>query len=113
MLCRDPRAPADADGRPDDYVDVKGDLVAVDSDGTFEHEAIDEQWARAYAERQGATYSEVVVESVSEKSRADLIEEGTCPWCVEEDADDPYEGDGVPQHASSAHPDEWDAFKAE
>lgn len=63
MLLRDPRAPTDADGRPDGWVDVKGDLVAVDSDGTFEHPAIDEQWAREYAERQGATYNEVVVDA--------------------------------------------------
>lgn len=35
----------------------------------------------------------------------DLIEAGVCPWC------DDYEGDGVAQHASSAHPDEWDEYK--
>lgn len=33
------------------------------------------------------------------------IENGECPWC------DEYDGDAVPQHASSAHPDEWAAYK--
>lgn len=36
-----------------------------------------------------------------------LIDAGECPWC------DDYAGDAVPQHASSAHPDEWQAHKAE
>jgi len=36
---------------------------------------------------------------------ADTIEAGKCPWC------DDYEGDNVGMHASSAHPDEWDAYK--
>lgn len=31
----------------------------------------------------------------------DALEQGVCPWC------DDYEGDGVAQHASSAHPDRW------
>jgi len=35
------------------------------------------------------------------------INDGECPWCNE------YSGDGVPQHASSAHPEEWDAYKDE
>ncbi|MFC7044294.1 hypothetical protein ACFQH6_20465 [Halobacteriaceae archaeon GCM10025711] len=36
---------------------------------------------------------------------ADVIESSVCPWC------DEYEGENVGQHASSAHPDEWDAYK--
>lgn len=36
------------------------------------------------------------------------VAEGVCPWCSPNDR---YEGDHVGQHASSAHPDEWDAFK--
>lgn len=36
------------------------------------------------------------------------IEEGVCPWCP---PDDRYEGDNVGQHASAAHPDEWDNYK--
>jgi len=33
------------------------------------------------------------------------IDDGVCPWC------DDYEGDGVPQHASSAHSEEWAEYK--
>lgn len=36
------------------------------------------------------------------------IDEGVCPWCPPNDR---YEGDGVPQHASAAHPDEWAEYK--
>lgn len=35
----------------------------------------------------------------------DAIEDGVCPWC------DDYTGDGVPQHAGSAHPEKWQAYK--
>jgi len=34
-----------------------------------------------------------------------LIEGGECPWC------DSYSGDHVGQHASSAHPQKWQAYK--
>ena len=34
-----------------------------------------------------------------------LIEAGECPWC------NSYSGDHVGQHASSAHPEEWNAYK--
>lgn len=46
-----------------------------------------------------------------ERSRESLIEDGRCPWCIEEGAEDPYKGEHVGQHASSAHPEEWDAYK--
>jgi len=39
-----------------------------------------------------------------EPEDADLIEQGKCPWC------DDYEGDHIGQHASSAHPDAWNAY---
>ena len=41
---------------------------------------------------------------------AAAVEAGVCPWCP---ADDRYKGDHVGRHASSAHPDEWDAFKSD
>lgn len=107
MQLRDPRASAAVDGRPDSYVDVTGNLVAIADDGTFEHAAIDEQWARAYAERQGVAYETVVVDATTEKSDAELVEAGICPFC------DDYEGTGVPQHASAAHPDKWADYKAD
>lgn len=50
-------------------------------------------------------------ESDGERSREELIEQGECPWCVEDGAADPYQGDHIGQHASSAHPDEWDAYQ--
>ena len=37
----------------------------------------------------------------------ETIDAGKCPWC------DEYEGDAVGQHASSAHPDEWNDYKEE
>lgn len=50
-------------------------------------------------------------ESVSEPVDAtpETVEEamdaGECPWC------DEYEGDAVGRHASSKHPDAWEAYK--
>lgn len=41
----------------------------------------------------------------SEPTVEELIDQGECPWC------DEYEGDAVGQHAASAHPDEWGAYK--
>lgn len=35
---------------------------------------------------------------------------GECPWCP---PDDRYEGDAIPQHASSAHPREWAEYRGE
>jgi len=32
------------------------------------------------------------------------IDAGVCPWCS-------WEGTSVPQHASSAHPDAWTAYR--
>lgn len=54
-----------------------------------------------------------VQEDVAEVNDAELTEEfiaeridaGECPWCSD------YEGENVGQHASSAHPDKWDAYK--
>jgi hypothetical protein len=71
MQLRDPRAPDDVDGRPDDYVSVQGDLVAVGDDGTFSHEAIDEAWARDYADRKGVAYEQVVVGGTCEVVKSD------------------------------------------
>lgn len=42
-----------------------------------------------------------------EQSIGDMIEDGVCPWCD----DDPYEGDHVGRHASSAHPETWDDYR--
>jgi hypothetical protein len=71
MRCRDPRADAEADGYADDYVEVQGDLVAVDDAGEFTHPAITEAWARDYADRQGVDYERVVVDDTCEVVKSD------------------------------------------
>jgi len=40
-------------------------------------------------------------------SDAAAIDAGVCPWC------DDYTGDHVGRHASRAHPEEWQAYKAD
>lgn len=72
---------ADADLNADDY-------LADDGDGEGEGDEDD-------GEETEAEVTDVV------KS----IDDGVCPWC------DDYEGDGVPQHASSAHSEKWAAYK--
>lgn len=44
-------------------------------------------------------------EAVADATPGQQIDAGVCPWC------DDYEGPGVPQHASAAHPDEWATYK--
>ena len=78
MRCRDPRADADADGYADDYVEVAGDLVAVDDSGEFEHPAITEAWARDYADRQGVDYERVVVDSGEEICGTEMSDGSEC-----------------------------------
>lgn len=71
MRLRDPKASDERDGRPDSVVYVSGNAVMVDGDGVFSHPAIDEQWARGYAERNGYDLGDVLVgERVSEASAA-------------------------------------------
>jgi hypothetical protein len=47
----------------------------------------------------------ITVTSAGVEYAEDHIERGECPWC------DDYEGDGVPQHASAAHPEDWAEYK--
>lgn len=35
------------------------------------------------------------------------LEAGECPWC------DEFDGESPGRHASSAHPEQWGAYKAE
>lgn len=44
----------------------------------------------------------------AERDIAGMIEMGVCPWCPDGDR---YEGEYVGRHASSAHPQAWDAYK--
>ena len=79
---------------------VDGDTAAylVDSGG---YEYADETDATTDAEAEQGGYLRDAPAEVQ-------IDEGVCPWC---DPDERYEGDAVGQHASSAHPDKWDAYK--
>lgn len=48
------------------------------------------------------------IRTVSELRETDpetVLERGACPWCED------YTGDYPGQHASSAHPDEWEAYR--
>jgi len=45
--------------------------------------------------------------TAAERDAEAMIDMGVCPWCP---SDDRYEGDHIGQHASSAHPDKWDAY---
>jgi hypothetical protein len=45
----------------------------------------------------------------AERDIAGMIDMGVCPWCPQDT--DRYEGDHVGQHASSAHPQAWAAYK--
>lgn len=43
-------------------------------------------------------------EEMQDRDKAQLLQEGVCPWC------DDYDGDNPEQHAAQAHPDEWTAY---
>lgn len=102
----------EGDGVPPAQVDVDGDARAVE-DGTFEVHEDERGWLRDFAERYDADPDDLLLEEdvlpdgASDTSRdlAAIIDDGECPWC------DEYDGENVAQHASSAHPDEWDAYK--
>jgi hypothetical protein len=83
-----------------------GTVVSVDSDGVFtaESDAAVRQLAAAYDTTPDALR---LNQQTGDEDPAVLVKDGVCPWC------DEYEGDHVGQHASSAHPDEWDAFKSD
>lgn len=52
-----------------------------------------------------ASYTAVPDDAVDDDSIAATIDAGECYWC------DEYSGDHVGQHASSAHPEAWTAYK--
>jgi hypothetical protein len=86
-------------GPPEQHVGAVADYFGVDVDTEDETESGNSSEDDASAD------SEPEPDSVTPESIEDAIEAGECPWC------DDYTGDGVPQHASSAHPDEWQAYK--
>jgi len=44
-------------------------------------------------------------DAIHERDVEQLVDAGVCPWC------DAYSGDHVGQHASSAHPKKWAAYR--
>jgi len=106
---RHPRTLDGVDGHPPAAVTVSGTNHDV-TDGTFACD--DERGVERLADAYGVAVSDLRVGGESNQQSGDdgeslvkKIEGGECPWC------DEYTGDGVPQHASSAHPDEWSAYK--
>lgn len=100
-----PRVDPDADGAPGFSVSLGGATVPLDDDGTFktDNTAAVAALARSY----GTDADSIRVDEPPGTDTEALIADGVCPWC------DDYEGDHVGQHASSAHPDEWDAYTAD
>lgn len=114
---RHPLAGEDTAGRPPSRIHIsRSEKAAVDDNGVFE---APRSVGEAVADRHGVAVSDTRADGSNQQSGDDsgslvnaddksdrvLVENGTCPWC------DDYEGDSVPQHASSAHPDKWDAYK--
>jgi hypothetical protein len=106
----------EADAPPvDSYVHIGGrrNTHPVDDDGVIwvaggvSRSAV-ASWAAGY----GYELTELIVDDgesddsdASNGADADaMLDNGVCPWC------DEYAGNHVGQHASSAHPDEWDEY---
>ena len=100
--CRNVTVPDDADsvgvsshyaGQVADYLGVS---VQAESDASARSNSdVTDGSAETDADTGGTEAAEI---------RA-AIDAGECPWCED------YDGDHVGQHASSAHPDEWAAYK--
>lgn len=101
---RHPRDRDDVAGHPPAGVTVRGASYSVARDGDHATvEVPDEQHAEALAAAYGVDPVDIATDTEPE-GVAEAIEAGECPWC------DEYDGDHVGQHASSAHPDKWDAY---
>lgn len=90
-------------------VDVGDGRPVTDADGVFE--TGDERTVRAIAQAHDTTVDEMrerargLNQQTGDADPEALVNDGVCPWC------DEYEGGHVGQHASSAHPEEWDAYQ--
>jgi hypothetical protein len=82
-----------------------GDTIEVDAD-TAEYLVEQDDYERVNVTDISSAESETPEENSDSEpeSVSEQIDSGVCPWCP---PDDRYEGDGVPQHASSAHPEAW------
>lgn len=79
------------------YADDVRAFLGVDVTETSSDE---EETAEESSDEEPETVTSAGIEYVE-----DHIENGECPWC------DEYEGDGVPQHASAKHPEDWAEYK--
>lgn len=82
----DSGATQDVDDELAQYLAGRDDFDVHDSEDTSDEESDDLEYEEASA-----------IE--------DRLDAGECPWCSE------YDGENVGQHASSAHPDKWTAYK--
>jgi len=97
-----------ADVNTDAVDNARGLSVREDEDGRYV--GCSKHYADDVAEFLGVDVPESAYsdgENLEDDSQAEpetvtsAIESGVCPWC------DDYEGNGVPQHASAAHPEDW------
>lgn len=116
---RDVPLPDDGDFSPPSLRGYTGRVAQVRSDGDGRYVGVPEYLADDVADYLGVEYDDAgdggnenptelpkgkELELANDYIR-EQIDAGVCPWC------DDYEGDSVPQHASSAHPDEWSDYK--
>lgn len=105
---RHPRALSDVAGHPPRTIpsDAVGERVTVDDAGEFAIDDPDD--ARDLAAAYDLAVTDLLVDAAAERDDIpDAIAAGVCPWCP---PDERYEGEHVGQHASSAHPEAWDAY---
>lgn len=88
-------------GPPEQYASAVAEFLGVDWTEDDPDAPSNDGDEDATADDSGYDYREYEERKAIEEG----IERGECPWC------DDYTGDGVPQHASSAHPDEWSDYK--
>ena len=89
-------------GQADDYGDYDDGVLTVDREATAAELA---EYPNVERLDGDATPEVGPEETGSQNVDIDAqVDAGVCPWC------DDYEGDYLGQHASSAHPDAWDAY---
>lgn len=121
MQVRHPESLAEVGGECPDRVDLGGESFDCGDGSAFDASRAQ---AEALADRYGVDVASIAVDEEPAENGAEesdnhaylrdqpaeiQIKEGVCPWCP---PDDRYEGDHVGQHASSAHPDAWEDYKA-
>jgi hypothetical protein len=109
-----PRAVEGVTGHPPSAVTVRGETFDVDENARVT--LPDDRHVEALADTYDLDSEQLAPEFEDAEAGSELLDagvefveshiaDGVCPWC------DEYEGDGVPQHASAAHPDDWAEYK--